>query len=146
MHGNIFIKNYMKKINNDNLIITAKALLKTTNVEEFKKSLSNKLKLWLFSLPIGIDATTLKSIIKLLLGFKITPHHINPLFGHIGNKPTFFPTGALPLSINSSSYNLKGLSHIDHVQAHRDLFQLEQGYSSYQSTIILRTQNDYLRK
>ena len=78
----------------------------------------------------------------------ITPHHINPLFGHIGNKPTFFPTGALPLSINSSSssYNLKGLSHAEHVQAHRKLFQLEQGYSSYQSTIILRTQNDYLRK
>ena len=76
----------------------------------------------------------------------ITPHHINPLFGHIGNKPAFFPTGALPLSINSSSYNLKGLSHMDHVQTHRKLFQLEQGYSSYQSTIILRAQNDYLRK
>lgn len=117
MHGNIFIKNYMRKINklihynaigdslllpyeflnkklikkrfnyyglkqslifkygltsddNDHLIITAKALLETNSVEEFKKSLSNKLKLWLFSLPIGIGATTLKSIIKLLLGFK----------------------------------------------------------------------------
>ena len=52
----------------------------------------------------------------------ITPHHINPIFGHFGGKPSFFPTGALPLSINSSSYNLKGLSHAEHVQAHRKLF------------------------
>jgi ADP-ribosyl-[dinitrogen reductase] hydrolase len=53
----------------DHMLMTAQTLLTTTSVDEFKKTLSKKLKLWLLTIPLGIGLTTLKSIIKMYLGF-----------------------------------------------------------------------------
>jgi RHS repeat-associated protein len=57
-----------------------------------------------------------------------TVHHVNPLFGHPGGRnvaPTLFPTGGLPASIHSSTWNLKRLSWPEHLAAHRHLRQME---------------------
>lgn len=53
----------------DHLLMTAQALLKTNNVVSFQKSLAWKLQWWLLTMPPGIGLSTLKSIIKLWLGF-----------------------------------------------------------------------------
>ena len=52
-------------------------------------------------------------------------HHINPLFGHPGGAATLFPTGGLPASIHSGSWNLQLVSAAQHAAAHRRLRQLE---------------------
>lgn len=53
----------------DHLLLTYQALLESSDINSFKKKLSGKLRTWLLTLPIGIGMTTLKSIIKLWLGF-----------------------------------------------------------------------------
>ena len=53
----------------DHLMMTYKSLKNTENLEDFQKYLAKNLKAWLFTLPIGIGMTTIKSILKLLIGF-----------------------------------------------------------------------------
>lgn len=67
----------------DHLIITYHSLKNTSNLKDFQKELAKKLKCWFFTLPIGIGLTTIKSIIKLLLGFSPQKSGINSL----GNGP-----------------------------------------------------------
>jgi RHS repeat-associated protein len=52
-------------------------------------------------------------------------HHINPLFGHPGGGSTLFPTGGLPASIHSGSWNLQRLSRAEHIAAHQRLRRME---------------------
>jgi RHS repeat-associated protein len=60
-------------------------------------------------------------------------HHINPLFGHPGNKPTLFPTGGLPAWLHSGSWNLSKLAAGSaHNAAHRALVQME----SFASAVV----------
>lgn len=63
--------------------MTYQTLKNTNNVLDFQKQLANKLKCWYFSFPIGIGLTTMKAIIKLLLGFPPNKSGINSL----GNGP-----------------------------------------------------------
>jgi RHS repeat-associated protein len=57
-------------------------------------------------------------------------HHINPLFGHPGGGSTLFPTGGLPASVHSGSWNLQVLNPAQHKAAHRYLRNLEKGASA----------------
>jgi len=67
----------------DHLMMTYKSLKNTENVIDFKTHLSKNLKTWLFTLPIGIGMTTIKSILKLLMGFSPDKSGIDSL----GNGP-----------------------------------------------------------
>lgn len=67
----------------DHLLMTTQALLDCENVIDFKNKLARKLKFWLLCLPIGIGATTLKSILKLWMGFSPDNSGINST----GNGP-----------------------------------------------------------
>lgn len=75
--------NGMTSDDSDHLIMTYQSLEKSKNKEDFQNILANNLKIWLFTLPIGIGFTTLKAIIKLLIGFSPKKSGINSL----GNGP-----------------------------------------------------------
>lgn len=74
------IENYgITSDDSDHLIMTYQALNNTHNVKDFQKILAKKLKSWFFTFPIGIGFTTIKSIVKLLLGFSPEKSGINSL-------------------------------------------------------------------
>lgn len=61
----------------DHLLLTDIALKSSVDVEHFKRVLARNLKFWLLCLPIGIGMTTLKSIVKLMLGFSVNNSGVN---------------------------------------------------------------------
>lgn len=75
--------NGMTSDDSDHLMMTYQSLVKSLNKEDFQKILARKLKFWIFTLPIGIGLTTIKAIIKLLIGFSPMKSGINSL----GNGP-----------------------------------------------------------
>lgn len=75
--------NGMTSDDSDHLMMTYQSLVKSSNKEDFQKILARKLKVWIFTLPIGMGFTTIKAIIKLLIGFSPIKSGINSL----GNGP-----------------------------------------------------------
>ncbi len=68
----------------DHAFLVAQALLRhPDDAEQFQRCLAWKLKFWLASLPAGVGLATLKSILKLWLGF---PPHKSGVFS-AGNGP-----------------------------------------------------------
>jgi RHS repeat-associated protein len=58
-------------------------------------------------------------------------HHSNPLFGHPGGTGSMFPTGGLPASINSGSWNLQWFANrAAHNAEHQRIRGLENGWSA----------------
>jgi len=53
------------------MILTAPALLESSNATEFKKNLYARLKFWFLTLSPGLGRTTLESCSKMLLGFGV---------------------------------------------------------------------------
>lgn len=56
----------------DHSILTYQALINSQNDIQFEKELKKNLKWWLFSFPVGIGKTTLKSILKIWIGLNKT--------------------------------------------------------------------------
>lgn len=85
-------------------------------------------------------------------GFDV--HHIHPLKGHPGmpgikaGQPTLFPTGGLPLFINSHSLNLSKVSNAEHIKLHLKLYKLEKFGEIYHSPITtgLKIDNSILNQ
>jgi RHS repeat-associated protein len=59
-------------------------------------------------------------------------HHSNPLFGHPGGIPTTFPTGGLPASVHSGSWNLRWFPDgPSHTAAHQWMRGLENAWGAF---------------
>lgn len=68
-HRLVFNKGMLSDDTEHTLMIAESLLLHSDSIDLFAKSFSNKLKLWFMSLPAGIGFATLRSILKLCLGF-----------------------------------------------------------------------------
>lgn len=73
-------------------------------------------------------------------GYEI--HHTQPLKGHPGipglksGEPTLFPTGGLPVHLNSHTLNLQKVPHSGHYKLHYRLYKQEKFWEINHSPII----------